>query len=42
MPKIMYAFEQACESNSVMMSDFDPYSPINNKLHPILVKNRIR
>ncbi|EOV9829865.1 hypothetical protein ACOSS7_000956, partial [Salmonella enterica subsp. enterica serovar Braenderup] len=28
MPKIMYAFEQACESNSVMMSDFDPYSPI--------------
>lgn len=41
MPIIMYAFEQACESNSVMMSDFDPYSPINNKLHTILVNNRI-
>lgn len=42
MPKIIYAFEQACESDSVMMSDFDSYSPINNKLYPILVKNRIR
>lgn len=42
MPQIIYAFEQACESNSVMMNDFDPNGQINKKLHPILVKNRIR